>query len=598
MATSAAKGDLKELRRLTAFVRFRPENEAILAFPAFFVNLDPSGIPSVAELDVETSAPFPSVERAVVALSAMPLITVKTTFPRDAYGDIWPRVWAWLEFLHSYRDHIPGMPTLDGRSYVTWCLLIKTLSLHKPIADLIARQRGVSAFVTRAWIMTVDAPAADREDLQAYADCLMLLHPGDPANFSEILEEAGGTLDSLANLTVRHLASVIPGKAEVLPFVTAVVTFLDDAEDTAGPFNDALLANGVITALVKVFFVADLVGSVYYNLDAMRFGLLRLIKRRLLSPPGYLAMSEALDAGLLRVILLCYKDAMTKDILDLLPNSLVYYSVASRMGQCLRDVTTQAANLDFRQSTLYPVWMNLINVFERRLRVLNSFTSTRSLKACDNMDCPGKIRPKTQFHRCGGCQSVYYCASECQSSDWKSGGHREICPHLASLRKREPPLSVRERSYMRAVLHDDHHNSYRQVLPHLMDATRTYPGIRFFTLFDYTNPSGLPEILPKATTIEFPDATPDWKAVWNHYAARVGRSRATLELHLMAVMEGSIRRMRLYPMRSVSDGIRAAGNRIFQNKGWMEGIRNFDELQTVMSRALDAEGPLDLLQIH
>ena len=48
--------------------------------------------------------------------------------------------------------------------------------------------------------------------------------------------------------------------------------------------------------------------------------------------------------------------------------------------------------------------------------------------ACTNLRGPSEAQLTAK--RCSGCQTARYCCVACQRSDWKDGGHRELCREL------------------------------------------------------------------------------------------------------------------------------------------------------------------------
>ncbi|KAF7354110.1 MYND-type domain-containing protein [Mycena venus] len=555
VATSAARGDYKDLQRLATFIQRSSETHAISTLPAFYANLDPSSIPSGAQLETSLSGPLrASIGRAIIALQNLQILLCLRSFPPDASLELWPRVWAWLDFLHLYKHCIDGADTLiDVKTYIIWASLLMNLQDYT-LTGLIAHHPGVQAVVTRAWILTVDVPDRDRDEVFAKAQFMLLLDPKNPVSLAEILEEAGGTFDHLAALVVRHLKQVIPRRTETVSFWSAVITFLDDMEYKSVPFKDALLANGAVSVLVKTILSSTNMAIPPTMLPHLRRSLLTILQRLLHHPPGYTAMSEALDAGLLRVIATCGVDPEAKDLLNVVSPSMVYYSVISRMEQSIRDVETLSANMSFRNSTIYPAWREFRTLCEQRLSTLKYFHSKprASLKACDNLDCEAPIGPKSQFKRCSLCQTAHYCSSACQTLDWKHGGHRDICQNLRSVRFREPSLSSRERGFFRVLLYEQYQKSRPELLRQQSSVSRSRPGIELYTSFDYTASHGDATVkLGSVLDAQRRTPTRDWAALWNYYATRMKRCQGTLELHLLKVMEGQQLRMRLFPVRTV-----------------------------------------------
>lgn len=48
-------------------------------------------------------------------------------------------------------------------------------------------------------------------------------------------------------------------------------------------------------------------------------------------------------------------------------------------------------------------------------------------KTCDGPGCRKMEETLKEFKACGGCKEKYYCGVECQTKDWKEGGHKARC---------------------------------------------------------------------------------------------------------------------------------------------------------------------------
>ncbi|KAJ7938447.1 hypothetical protein B0H13DRAFT_2572625 [Mycena leptocephala] len=69
-----------------------------------------------------------------------------------------------------------------------------------------------------------------------------------------------------------------------------------------------------------------------------------------------------------------------------------------------------------------PCSMTQLRALNRRLRDKSDAGEMELCNACK--------KPST--HRCSRCETCY-CSRECQSTDWKQGGHRKECPVIARL---------------------------------------------------------------------------------------------------------------------------------------------------------------------
>ncbi|KAJ7473166.1 hypothetical protein B0H11DRAFT_2236704 [Mycena galericulata] len=573
-ASSAAKRSTPDLKRLISSMRRLSDAQNLLMLPVLYENLDEVGIPNSAELETLTCPP--SVERARLALAGLYLVAMSSVFPTDAAGELWPRTWAWVEFLHLYRDSIPADTSRemsDAEMYVQFSSIMKCFHDHSPTGKLIENQPGVQAFCTRTWMLVLDVPDNSRDSVFPRNPFMLILDGSISANFQEILDEAGGNLGSLAALVMKHLERVVPSRPAHFLFFTMAVTFLDQTNDNGGPFSTALLENGVFAALVKA--ANDLEGATFHpGIPGFRSGCLELIQRSPSTFPGYVWMAEALKAGLLRLLVqfgrLFASDrtivAPLKGILSLLVRSMVYYPVICRMREYFPEVQALTSTPAFLRSPISSEWKNLATLLEARLKILKDFESGiyRTLKACDNLECLTDISPKSNFRRCSSCQSVYYCSTECQIVDWKDGGHRNTCQRVKSIRLREPAMTTRERAFLRLVMHRTYTGAQETVVIRQIQFMRKMPGTPFYTLFDLSQGPEV-AILVQSGRTSPPGSnvqSHEWEALWKSSVERQGRSGGKMDMHVYIAGEGKGSRMRFMVMRSDNGALHEARRKL------------------------------------
>ena len=74
-----------------------------------------------------------------------------------------------------------------------------------------------------------------------------------------------------------------------------------------------------------------------------------------------------------------------------------------------------------------------LTIITDRLRKLQTGKLSAKKSVVDKMVCAHCEKPKEdfdkdfKFKKCGRCQSVYYCSSDCQRQHWTEGGHRSLC---------------------------------------------------------------------------------------------------------------------------------------------------------------------------
>jgi hypothetical protein len=125
----------------------------------FYANLNPEpGIPS-------QGGDLASIKntRAILSLRAVELLRFR--IPKEAAPDIWPRIWKWSSFLHTYHDSIP-----HARTEVDICgdLLLFAAHLTTYWAQMISTV-GLRVLMTRCWKLILEDPRGPRLDLWLHA---------------------------------------------------------------------------------------------------------------------------------------------------------------------------------------------------------------------------------------------------------------------------------------------------------------------------------------------------------------------------------------------------------------------------------------------
>ncbi|KAJ6491188.1 hypothetical protein C8R45DRAFT_1213195 [Mycena sanguinolenta] len=225
VATAAANGSFQDFQRLRQIIFVEKSHSPEAVLPVIYRCLDPQKIPTIDEL-----APRKAVSVAALALKTLFIPIV----PAGAGSDLWPRVWAWFQFLDTHRPNKTEMKHI----------LVKCACRLRPeerLAILNATQ-GLYTIVGRAWASLADGTDVELNTLRYVS---VLLTTMDISNLEELKEGVGGGFESLAALAVRHLD--LPRDAamtelrldllrNVLIFAARVAEAADDGD---GPPNSA-----------------------------------------------------------------------------------------------------------------------------------------------------------------------------------------------------------------------------------------------------------------------------------------------------------------------------------------------------------------------
>ncbi|KAJ7140674.1 hypothetical protein C8R44DRAFT_866378 [Mycena epipterygia] len=595
-AAAAANGSMKDLLLLRS--RFKatdfPSAHNILLLPVFYAILNPEKIPSVDTTDT-ASLVFKTAGPRVGLAFLYQLVT--RGIPPDTFPELWMRVWPWTSFLDRQSYTQPGMK-VDIHGFnpeiMVGFFLIGALHGHPQTRRLIYSTPGVPVVAVKIWKMSLRpgnqllANTAFMELCKFIAHCR--LKELEQSRFDEFVEGAGGDLRDLSSLVVRHIeliscsdvqVGVTPQRIEY--FLDCVFTFLINADIRGTPFFDALIADGIVTALTSAVRGLEM----FHSSDAWKGW--KLLEWALTGERGYMRVAEALRGGLLYAMVSGCNHHRTcntiPSLFSILANSLlpstVYYSVLVHIKSSPDDTFFKAvSDAEFRSSDLYKPWEFFDGLIKERIKLLDWFDSRECepCKGCDNVVC-GTIQEKSKFMRCSGCLSVYYCSRECQIRDWGHRDHRAFCAKLRNfrLRENEDLITARDRSFMRALLHYDYQAAKAEI--YSRQIALLIRGEPFFTLFDYTRGYPTIEFLPATNPIGT-QASKLTNFVW-----RENESAGRMKSHFMLVGQSSSSTLRIIPMRSngsrIQDEMKRIASKFASLAGW-------DDLK--MKKYLEKEG--------
>ncbi|KAJ7455101.1 hypothetical protein FB451DRAFT_1516727 [Mycena latifolia] len=327
-------------------------------------------------------------------------------------------------------------------------------------------------------------------------------------NFDDFVDGAGGkgSLAALLTQLVDYLLASDNTPHGTARNLCGVLCFTMASKDDA--WISALLSRDFLRAAVSILLFVDSSAEVAANMDMYTDLYQRAWNefwRLVLHEPGYARIAEAIEAGVLTLIILNgakhidwavggMKTLITK---VLLPATL-YYPVLALLEDRLPRLDDPASTHAFISSALYPNWQEFTRVALDRLAVKRRFDSGEHVacKACDNMEC-SRILKKTDVKRCAGCEYQHYCSKECQVKDWRAGHRREcriIRPPSKSYSNHDWHLDYldgpayctsRDRAFLRALVARDYERQRQHLFLSRIVGMREH-GPRLLTLFDYS----------------------------------------------------------------------------------------------------------------
>ncbi|KAJ7469717.1 hypothetical protein FB451DRAFT_1560047 [Mycena latifolia] len=558
-ALSAANGSLDDLLKLQSLMTGGSQEHSNAFLPAFYVNLQRASIPNPAHLE---NVLLPQEEVAILlAWVSLDSIYRMDNVPADSLIDLWPYLWKWVQFFHSNFDSLSWMTAEGGPSEELVCTdfleFVGGFYKSESALELMLTTRGFRYIISRAWVFRIHDNDPDLDLGYPGLTHLLLTHRDGTTveSIREIIDGAGGTYDDLALLVVGYIRGILPARDDSAPFeviyllynLVDFVTKVDDTmqghpsarDDPLGPLGVALLSRGIVKGLTTMAYALSHVtastGAITILGHTLTY-LLRIFK----APRGHRLVAEALDAGLLYTVASCgvtgvmYYECICI-LQDLLPASLAYYYNVDAIDNAFHEVQELVHNEHFRRSAIVDQWRIFTALARERVLLLDSVRAGKfpSRRACDNVQC-NKIRSKSAFRRCAGCQSFYYCSRQCQQIDWRQGGHREACSagcpyHLGDGHRN--PVSVRERLFM-----------------------SIHPGETYFTLFDYRQGRVEITVQPLADIPVELGASAEWK----NDVVRASNSRGQLELDVVALSDGTSTRYVIVPLRTNNPGTQGA----------------------------------------
>ncbi|KAJ6534475.1 hypothetical protein DFH09DRAFT_1369833 [Mycena vulgaris] len=567
-ASEAAKGSLDPLQRLRDLIQRerRPEEKYLACLPIFYCNLNPADIP--------TGDDNPACLASASALVSLNALELLHKFSPDTGFDLWPRVWPWINFIHTFRESIPKAP-----SEINICgellFFIGHFCQDSRTSALITNTPGVRSLVTRAWSLIFrgedEAPRRDQESLLALSYFIRdVMQCADPSNLEEVIEGAGGTLKDLAELVMLYIDFFVRPthslSSNALCCMESIFSLLVDIHDRDGPITTTLLAQGLVNSLTTA--ICAICAGWNNNPASVLEIAFRILRMFLVSSRSYHAIQDAVASGILRSIVLCgirdIEHESTSDILlRILPAAAIYYSVISQMETAIQDIDGLLGEPAFVKSTIFEPWLSFQALADKRICLAKYWASPGCVthKACDNMEC-GDIRPKAEFKCCRNCHRTFYCSLNCQKVDWEYGGHRARCSAMRSFRLRHREhLSPRNVSFMRALLHSDYEENKPEILRRQLAFIREHPSEQVVTVFDYAA-GHVRFIVGGMSPTSFSEE--GYTGIdWAEYFARASQSGGRMEFHVLSVEEGLARRWRVFPLRSntsiLHDGVRHLG---------------------------------------
>ncbi|KAJ7826025.1 hypothetical protein B0H13DRAFT_2374645 [Mycena leptocephala] len=569
-AACSASRSQQDIASFIARMRFGgiPPDHKTLLLPALYALLDPTGIPTMEQLDNPSLFTITTIDQAVDILEVLYQISV----PRHLGPEIWSRVWKWTDFISKFRHNLPGQ-FLDEASC---CVGFLSFSENFVCDKFMLSTPGFRSMVVRAWSFVLHDQTKDQKFAFGRVLCFVAsINSSNLASFEEIIEGAGGSLHHLSEMAVRSIDLILhtrkfPVDDMTVGSLAVIIDFLLLAERCdwkrsrvqRNPVLDPKEGRGWLSDLYLALPDCKIVDSITRaacalvestddrSADTVQKCL--SIVGLLLHEHGHRGLETAVAAGFLRVPVwyaqLRHRPDMPgtlETLFTLISSFLIYYGVVSK---------------------------EFTSLAQERIGVFKALVKERSgsRKACDNIEC-GIIGPKTEFR-----------------VDWRTGGHREFCsPYNSLILSERQPLTLREREFIRAVVHHDYVAAKLEIYVDQCASMRTYPDCAVQTTFEYS--TGPVNICVEDTDQDFVDTHDEWLDSIQRAERSVGR----MALHVVQLKIGKFFRSILVPLRKNNSDTEELLKRIADSEDDLASDTVAAEI-----RAHLEHGEKDLVEIH
>ncbi|KAJ7055495.1 hypothetical protein C8F01DRAFT_1158438 [Mycena amicta] len=583
--------------------------------PLYWIILDPSRIPSAAELD-DLSSPFSGctilLQAVMLALLGVHQGTLGNP-EKEQYRDIWSRLYPWIQFLQAHYDLLPWACHEHSEKTLLMSFLNISAYIFLEELDTLHKVPGIMHLVFRAWRLAL-GPNGDALRLSDLTSLGVQLPTGEPklgrAGLDDVISGSGGTLDAVAAIMATHVQCLVQklnGPASsadrenylkilgcmrsAMEAVADAVSSLCSSESSAVSFMVILerrlsvntLTNG-LRQLARIAASNDLLeepGMESIGVEMATYGLSGIIYHYTLTSRVHL--STALQHGFLRSLAACCQRKLSallsSDIQELITQVLqpctMFSSLNRNLLEALAAAHEFASTPAFRASEFIQHWDVLVEMATTHSHAFDSSSDPEPRRgACDNLAC-GRIDVKTRFRRCSGCEARLYCNSECQKTDWNEGKHRDTCAlYRATRRSMLQIIRPRELHDIRAVLAMHSKGPFHDAYSTTTIISGPSRRVNLVFTIDFSEwvleNKQLQEYGPKLRSIgpahakKMHDSIRAAVPTWDDWTARAQRSHGRMALHVVRFFLGTHQRILVMPMRANSAFVRDAGRRIWK----------------------------------
>ncbi|KAJ7067491.1 hypothetical protein C8F01DRAFT_1121457 [Mycena amicta] len=452
--------------------------------PIVYANLDPADIPDPTPAEAGSTPP-PSVRRA---LRAFDLLTCILDAPPGAYKDLWPRIWAWLQFVELQAV---------WRATFWQSFEVAAVVLLSPFASIVNNDAamapvhstpGVLAFLGRIWIGLRGITTADANRAVLFLHDILGTYRWTSALLDELSEDLPRGANDLTTLIVEGLS--FDPNCTSCGLLRRSLLLLCAWTHAALTSNNlaALFSAGILKAVIGVLRPLNDLDLVECLQVALRLLVLHLFMR-----DRYEYLPQALRVGLLPALAAILQnravDAIPAELFihflnDIIPGGTMY----RRVARTARDGLSEFPQVDWTRfrddKAIRAAWSSAEALFTQSAGAVQLYESPEFVKRemCDNRKCQ-VIKSISELKRCAGCCVTFYCDKKCQRAEW-AAGHGIYCKHVSAESIRV--LHTGEYRFLRYLVHSDYLRHKLDVLLKQLCFLYEHGATTLFvTVFDY-----------------------------------------------------------------------------------------------------------------
>ncbi|KAJ7058348.1 hypothetical protein C8F01DRAFT_1147945 [Mycena amicta] len=454
--------------------------------PVIYANLDPARIPDDSIIDT----PFAfreGIPAVKTAYSSLRLLLKLERIPSGVAADLWPRAWAWMEFIEAYAAPVAAQledGTSEAQVLTSLLFILSFFGARYDAEQLVKSSPGVHTLIARCWTTLSMRPDGTWGCHSSDGLCLVIAYYYSDCDSVDCLIESFQSPTTFAHILSRHITEILDTPADAagaskLNALAHIAKHL--AESPAGA--RALATAGGAPLLTRALHLACTTFFESLEHENAIYDILSGLALVLSSRPFYPDVATAFESGLILAIKACGQSQrrrpLSTDALEqlksllsgILPAAMVYLPVVRALSKSIKQNvpidckgSTEAESELFRETALHAEYREFVQLIVARLGDYDKFRAggNTELRGCDNHHC-NSVHPTSSFKRCAQCVNAYYCSFACQKIAWRQTGHRKRCTPPSPY-KQYPGTSLlklkkRDERFIRHVVHQHYTRS-------------------------------------------------------------------------------------------------------------------------------------------